>query len=270
MCFSRRSRDRPRLRSEAIQNFADKPVETVKGIPEGLKRTFRKYKRDAKEGYETAKDVGGEVADTVTGGEDSDEGEAQESSRSEEAQEVAQKTGDAAEAYAKKWFGVSGAERRWHQKLGTDPYTRNEVLRKKVKSVSRVDAATSTGMRFAPIPRIPGANELRKLNEIVWTMDPRELREQNIKKLQEAGVEPELIESFINNPWYSPTQQTLLLSTLSEMDGVGGLRVILEIAAAAESSEEAQFDLGNAFFWRRFIDRSRPSRDCCRAKSPPR
>ena len=44
---------------EAVKEFADKPVETVKGVPGGLKRSFKKYKRDAKEGYGTAKDVTG-------------------------------------------------------------------------------------------------------------------------------------------------------------------------------------------------------------------
>jgi len=250
---------------EAVQQFADKPVETVKGVPGGLKRSFKKYKRDAGEGYETAKDVtgvgGGGDDDEAEGDEaegegdeagsddDEDEGESdEESSSSEDAKELAGKTTDAAEAYAKKWFGVGAAERRWHEQLGTDPYTTNAVLRKRIKELSKVAAATNTGMRFAPIPRIPGARELHTLNQIVWSVDPRELREQNIKRLVEAGVDEELIEQFINNPWFSPTGQTILLTALLEMEGVEGRRVLLEIASTTESAEEAQFDLGNIMF----------------------
>jgi hypothetical protein len=229
---------------DAIQEFADKPVETIKGVPGGLKRSFKKYKRDANEAYETAKDVTGV-------GNDSDEAEGEEGeaeSDSVDAKEVAEKTGDAAEAYAKKWFGVSGAERRWHQKMGTDPYTTNQVLKKRIKELSQVDAAASTGMRFVPIPRIPGASELHALNQVVWSVDPRELREQNIKRLADAGVEKELIDEFINNPWFSPSAQTVLLTSLLEMDGVEGRRALLEIAVATESPEEAQFDLANIVF----------------------
>lgn len=231
---------------DAIQDFSDKPVETLKGVPGGLKKSFRKYKRDAKEGYEAAKDVTGI-------GDDDDEAEGdKEDSDSADAKEVAEKTGEAAEAYAKKWFGVSGAERRWHEKMGTDPYTTNQVLRKRIKALSQVDAAASTGMRFVPIPRIPGASELRALNQIVWSVDPRELREQNIKRLVEAGVEEELIEQFINNPWYSPSAQTVVLTALLDMKGVEGRRALLEIAAGAESAEEAQFDLANIVLLRSY------------------
>jgi len=228
-------------------------VETVKGVPGGLKKSFKKYKRDAKEGYEVAKDATG-----VGGGDDGSEGDDQEddeeaddaepTSSTETAKELAGKTSEAAESYAKKWFGVGAAERRWHEKLGTDPYTTNEVLRKRIKELSKVDVATTTGMRFVPIPRIPGASELHVLNKMVWSVDPRELREQNIKRLVEAGVDEELIEQFMNNPWFSPTGQTMLLTAILEMEGVEGRRVLLEIASTTESAEEGQFDLGNIMF----------------------
>ena len=103
-------------------------------------------------------------------------------------------------------------------------------------------------MRFVPIPRIPGARELHTLNQVVWSVDPRELRDQNIERLVEAGVDAELIEQFMNNPWFSPSAQTILLTTLLEMEGVEGRRVLLEIASTTESAEEGQFDLGNIMF----------------------
>jgi len=230
---------------EAIKDFADKPVQTVKGVPDGLKRSFRKYKRDAEEGYETAKEVSGDVIDSVSGKEETDEGGEDASSEGGDSSDLVGKSTEAAEAYAKKWFGVSAAERGWHQKLGTDPYTTNQALRKRIKELSRVSGATGMGMRFVPIPRIPGARELAQLNSMVWSVDPRELREQNIKQLVEAGVDEELVEGFINNPWFSPTGQTLILTALLQMEGVEGRRALLEVASAAASASEAQFDLGN-------------------------
>lgn len=238
--------------AEAIKEFAEKPVETVKGVPGGLKRSFKKYKRDAQEGYDTAKDVSGDMVDSVTGKEkaegEGEKGATESDSSSDETKDWTGKTTEAAEAYAKKWFGVNAAERGWHQKLGTDPYTTNEVLKRRIKELSKVSAATGVGMRFVPIPRVPGARELHTLNQIVWSVDPRELREQNIKRLVEAGVDEELIEQFMNNPWFSPTDQTMLLTALLEMEGVEGRRVLLVVAGATESATEAQFDLGNITF----------------------
>ena len=147
--------------------------------------------------------------------------------------------------YALKWFGVSGAERKWYQKLEVDPYTRNQTLRKMVKSVAHVDAAANFGMRFVPIPSIPGVDYLKRVNDAVWTMDPEELREQNTKKLQEAGVDEKLIQQFMTNENLSPSQQTLMLVTLAEMKGAEGLEVMLQIAAEADSVDVAEFNLAN-------------------------
>lgn len=58
---------------KTIVEVSKHPVGTVKGLPGGMKRMFHHYKREAKYGYKTAKDVGGQAVDVVTPG-DSDEG----------------------------------------------------------------------------------------------------------------------------------------------------------------------------------------------------
>lgn len=77
-------------------------------------------------------------------------------------------------------------------------------------------------------------------------MDPEELREQNTKKLQEAGVEAGLIQKFMTNENLSPSQQTLMLTNLTAMKGVDGLEVMLGIAAEADAVDVAEFSLANS------------------------
>lgn len=234
---------------KTLYEVAKQPVGTVKGLPGGIKRSFHRYKRQAKEGYATAKDVGGKAVDVVVPG-DSDKEEEDESRASEDGEksDAADLTGqatDAAQNYALRWFGVTGAERKWYEKLKIDPYTRNQALRKMVTSVARVDAAANFGMRFAPIPNIPGVNHLRRVNEAVWRTDPAELHEQNTRKLQEAGVDEKLIQRFMTNENLSPSQQSLALTTLAEMKGVAGREVMLQIAAEADAVDVAEFNLAN-------------------------
>jgi len=231
---------------KTLEEVAKHPVGTVKGLPGGVKRMFHKYKREAKYGYKTAKEVSGEAVDAVVSGDDDKEDkEDKDASTESDAKKLTGQATDAAENYALKWFGVSGAERKWYKKLQVDPYTRNQVLRKAVTSVAHVDAAANFGMRFVPIPSIPGVDYLRRVNEAVWTMDPEELREQNTKMLQDAGIDEKLIQQFMTNENLSPSQQTLMLSTLAQMKGVKGLEVMLKISAEADGVDVAEFNLAN-------------------------
>ena len=237
---------------KTIVEVSQHPVGTVKGLPGGVHRMFHKYKRQAKEGYQTAKHVSGEAVDVVTPGDDKkdskDDGTAGDGESGAKKSDSAQLTSEAtkaAENYALKWFGVSGAERKWYKKIDIDPYTRNQVLRKKVTSVAHVDAAANFGMKFVPIPSIPGVDYLKRANDAVWTMDPEELRAQNTKTLQEVGVDEKLIQQFMTNENLSPSQQTLMLTTLTTMKGVKGLEVMLKIAAEADAVDVAEFNLAN-------------------------
>lgn len=213
----------------AVAEFAKRPVETVKGVPGGVKRMFRSYKRDAKEVTAEAKELS------------EDEDEADGGSEDEENQSAMEDAKDVGTKYAKRYFGTSRAERKWAQELGIDPYTSNEVLIKELKEVARVDAAGGFTMKFAPIPRIPGASLLSAANKIVWTMDPRELQEFNLKRLTEMGASEELLEAFFDNIWLSPSRQTRIVSALVSLEDVGGVIIALEQAAGVESREQAAF-----------------------------
>jgi len=213
---------------KAVEQLVEKPGETIKGIPGGVKRMFKGLKRDVEEVSEKSKE-----AAAARKADDGDEDPETSGGKSDELT-------SAASTYAKKYFGISGAERRWAEKLSVDPYSSNEVLHKKIKQVANVDAIASFGTRLV-MPRIPGVSTMGTVTKMVWSVDPRELREQNLARLESTGVGPELIANFLDQPWYSPTLQTLLVTDLLKMESVGGLSLALDLALAAESEEEALF-----------------------------
>ncbi len=230
----------------AIGTIATKPVQTVKGLPKGVGRLFGRTKRSVEAGYKTGKElVSGDDEDSDSdacegeaceGTSEEDEGgsEEDEASRVDQAEEFA--TG-----YAKRYFGVNAAQRRWSQKLGVDPYTSNAVLTAAIQEIAKFDSAGRFAVRLAPIPRIPGSRTIAKVNSLVWTMDAYELVQFNKKRLAEAGVAPEVIDVFYLNAFYSPTAQTLLFTALLNLEAAADLGRALVQANSAESDAEARF-----------------------------
>ena len=187
---------------------------------------FKRYSRKTKDGY-------GKVKDAVT--EDEEEEEGGEESSSEETKGTAGKAADAAEDYAKSYLGVTGAQRRWAAELGVDPYSSNEVLRKAIKQVARVDAAARFGMRFSGIPSIPGIEYISAVNKVVWSMDPIDLKIHNEKQLKEIGLEEELVKSFSGNLWHTPTRQTLIVTAVVAMDDVENIQELIHEGSIIDS-----------------------------------
>ena len=213
---------------ELASNVAAKPVETLKGVPAGMSRWVKKTSFQVKESYHDAK-----VATKEATSKDKKEGEGEDG-------ETTEKMKQQASSYALDQLKISGAERRWYKELGVDPFTDNEVLRKAVKSVARVEGLTSFGMRFTGLPSIPGAREMRKTLDLVWNTDPWELRLRNRNLLLGAGLSEETVRAFEDNPSLTLSAQTALLDILGGLKGVKGREHLLARAIAVESRQDAQ------------------------------
>lgn len=222
--------------ARAIVSFARKPVSTVTGIPKGIGRIFKRYIRAGKEGVRAADEVASTIGDGSPCEAIEDETERGECEDQEQGTERAR-------SLYERYFKISDAERRWHEKLGTDPYTSNDVLFEAVKSVAWADRLGRFSIKFAGIPRIPGADYIADANKIVWSKDPYELKDFNQKVLRDAGVDEESIEAFLDNPWYSPTMETTLIAALKSLHGVAGRRHVLTAATNVASEAEARFVL---------------------------
>jgi len=212
---------------KVVASFADNPKETVQGISGGVKRLWSKTKFQAKEVTVDAREA---VADQTKG---NDEGGATAAENTEKAKQ-------AATAYAKKYLGLSGAERRWYAQLGVDPYTDNEALRKAIKEVSRVEAVATFGMRFAGLPSIPGAREVGKVMDLVWKTDPWELRQRNRQILLDAGIPEAKARAFEDNAAMSPTAQSLIIQSLVDLAGVTGRDGVIDRAIDVEDRDAAR------------------------------
>ncbi|RZV34592.1 MAG: hypothetical protein EX272_12415 [Chromatiales bacterium] len=212
---------------KTLKQFATKPVETVVGIPSGVGRMFKRYSRQAGEAVDATKEfvAGDDEEETQAEGEEGD----------------SESTTDKAVDLTESFFGVSGSQRAWAQKLGTDPYSSNEVLQAAIKEVAWAERLGRFGMGFAGVPEIPGADIIGEVNDAVWSKDPYELQDLNRARLAATGADDELIESYLENSRMSPSQQTLLTAAIAEIDGASGRDGILRQALNAETEAEANF-----------------------------
>jgi hypothetical protein len=213
---------------ETVKAFATKPRETISGIPEGVGRWYKKTKFKVQETYVDVQEERQEHA------------EADAEQKSEQRDELQGEAKDLAHKEALDYLKISGAERRWYAELGVDPFTDNQVLREVVREYSRVEGLTSFGMKFAGLPGIPGAREVRKAMALVWQTDPWELRLQNRKKLLAAGITEATARRFEDNPNLTLTQQTGLLLSLDELKGVAGRQSVLARAIEVDSKAGGQ------------------------------
>jgi hypothetical protein len=201
--------------AKALEQIAREPVATAKGIPGGLSRKFKSLGRKTKSG---SKDVKEEVTDDSTG---------------EEVKENA-------EDYASQWFGVTGAQRRWAEKLGVDPYTSNTLLAERIKSIAMVDAAASFAAKLA-MPGLGVASYVATVSNLVWSLDGEELRDHNLEQLMDAGISEAIIEDFLDNPTFSPTQQTVITQSMLQMKDMDGLGKVLQLPDWVDNETEAWY-----------------------------
>jgi len=220
-----------------IEQFAEQPVETVKGVPSGAKRMFKSTKRRAKDLSQDAKE---EYAERKAKRAEEGSGEGEEDG-APTADEVADDAADAGAYLIKRYFGITAAERRWAQKLGVDPYTSNEVLRKEIKEVARVDSAGQFGVKLLPIPEIPGVSVIRTVNKVVWSKDPYELQDYNRGRLLSMGVTEAQVDAFFEVPWLSPSAQTIYVTALLALEDAAGRSIAVEQVLDLESLDEGRF-----------------------------
>lgn len=101
---------------KVIDSFIQRPIETLVGLPQGINRMFKRYSRQASEAVADASDyVASQKELNIS---DRDYEDYQES----------------ATELTERYLKVSDAERNWARKLGADPYTSNETLRKAINN----------------------------------------------------------------------------------------------------------------------------------------
>jgi hypothetical protein len=226
--------------AKAVVRVASHPVGTLLGIPVGIGHLLGGYRAEAEE-------VRTEMTETLSphqasGGTTSRGGALPRAGAAAE---------HAARSEADRYIGLSAAERRLYAKLGVDPYTDNEVLRRAVTRLARIDAAASLGMRFAPVG-IPFAGEVQRALEQIDHEDPAVLRKRRRESLLRAGLGAAEAERFEHAVLLTPTRQTLLVEAVHSLDGTDGRTELLRHAMSLQSEEEMEVFLQSTLCLLRF------------------
>ena len=153
-------------------------------------------------------------------------------------EDTAADLGADARRYANRCLGVTARERGWYLQLGADPYTDNELLRRTVHHLAKVDAATRLGLKFAGVPGLPYAGERCRAMDAIDNADPAVRRARRRAVLAGYGLGGQEIHRFDDSLLLSPTRQQLLedaAASLAEVDG----RAELFGHAMTLSSEQA-------------------------------
>jgi len=216
--------------ASSMLRAATHPVGTVLGVPNGIKHLLSGASAEAQEYSASARKAVGESA---------------KGSPATLAGHAGSAATSAAKGYADRYLGLSAAERRWYQKLSVDPYTNNEVLRRAVKRLAKIDAAASFGMRFAPIG-IPFAGEVTRALDTIYKEDPAVLRKRQREALASFGLAPAEVERFQNTQLLNPTRQALLADAVKALEGVEGRAELLRHAMEVTSEVETEVFLRSA------------------------
>lgn len=203
---------------KTIAQVAGNPIKTVVGIPTGVSHLFKGYKAEANEFTEEVKQDG----------------------KPGESSHVAKDVKADATRYADRYLGVSAAERRYYQQLGVDPYTNNEVLRKAVHHLAKVNATVNLGLHFVGIPGVPYLGDVKRAMDAIYNEDPAVLRARQRATLAGYGLTAPEIKRFENTLLLSPTRQRLLGEYAKSLEGVAGRDELFRHAMNLTSEDEVQ------------------------------
>lgn len=216
------------------------PVGTVLAIPTGIRHLLGGYRAEAQE-------VTTGVTHTLT----QDGASRPAGTQGPALQRVGTAATHAARDQAERYVGLSAAERRWYAKLGVDPYTDNVVLRRAVSRMAEIDAASSFGMRFAPVG-IPYAGEVQRALNAIDREDPAVLRKRRQEALSQAGLTAAEITRFEHTPLLTPTRQTVLVNAVNQLKGVDGRAELLRHAMTVQSEVETEVFLQSTLLLLRY------------------
>ena len=140
--------------------------------------------------------------------------------------------------FAKSYFGIGSAHRKLAKELEVDPYSTNKVLQSELSSMANYAAAGSFGIKLV-MPSIPGAGLVTNVQDLVWNLSARDLKLRNEKALAEMGADEALVERFMDNPHFTPTDQTRVVAGLEALGGADGRVIAVKNAAGAKTRQEA-------------------------------
>jgi hypothetical protein len=173
---------------DSAKEIVRDPIAAVKRVPQGAARFFGKVKGFLSQNEE---DTGAQAS-----------------------------TGEA----IKGVLGVEKAKRELAARLGVDVYSRNQVLQKELDRVASAMAGGGLALNIGTMP-IGGAIGMgltvvgvdQTVQSLINNSSPDDLRKWNEQKLSALGASSDLTRQFLDHPWYSPRQETVITAALEKV-----------------------------------------------------
>ncbi len=149
---------------------------------------------------------------------------------------------------AAKILGVPQLKRQYAVQFGVDPYTANPLVQERLGQLASAGAAGNiTGSALSAL--IPGgvgvavsaAGASAMLNGVDLTASPESLARQNLSRLESMGVPSNAAALFIGDQTFSPTAQSLVVSSLASMGETGGMGAFVAFLAGTDDPDVARF-----------------------------
>ena len=244
-----------------VKELVTNPVDTVKGIPEGVSRFFDRVSRGAKTG---AQKLGATKAEQdAPAPPPPGPGAGLPGATPQEPKQDVSVTTEAAKAagsVTRDAFGYDDRRRQLAKEVGVDPYTTNPVLAKRLDDIAW--AAFSGGLGVTALKSaIPGSMVISTstmLTDWVYDTPPGDLKVQNQNTLLAMGVSQEAVDQLLRHRWYTLTLQSRLVRGLARLTGVAGRPDVMPLAVTVASEEQARFVVGAVEMLARYHEKVAP------------
>jgi hypothetical protein len=201
-------------------NMLVRPVETVKGLPDGAARMFERARLGGAAVVEAASGPG------KTG--------------TEKAADVTQRAG----SITVDVLGFEKERRDLAKSLGVDPYTTNPVLSQKLTDMAWVAFSGRFAVQTATAVVMPYSMAMSAVtitNTAVYDTPPGDLVNNATAVFKETGAGEAQVGALVKNPQYSLSVLTAVAMGIQRLKGVKGLSSVVQFGAAAKTEDEARF-----------------------------
>jgi hypothetical protein len=146
----------------------------------------------------------------------------------------------------KGFLGVDDAKRKLAARLGVDVYSRNQTLQEELDRVASAVAGGGLAFDIGTLP-IGGAAGVgltaigieQTVDGLINNSSQENLRKWNEQKLSQLGANRDLITEFLNHPWYTLRQETVITTALGK--AAIDPTIFLEAANKALTEEDARY-----------------------------
>ncbi len=156
--------------------------------------------------------------------------------------------GEAEDSRLEQTVGFSNAKRQVAYRYKVDVYSRNPVLQEHLDRIGWAEYAGgfTLGVATLPIGGVAGitlsvSGTARLLGEVIATTPPAELKLQNRAKLAGMGIDENLADLFVQNPHFTPLQQTAYVMALGKMKTAKELALPLQAALQVNDQDTARY-----------------------------